>query len=255
MMQLAAIPNEVLKTKLNHIELAIVGVDASLIKFADKTKIYGELNDMIDWICKDVGIVANDEYFRARFIDLVLKYYTDLSKSDVKLAFELSLIGELDEFLPKINGVADRNHYNRFSPEYSMKILNAYRKKRLSVQKKVESVMPEKTVPTAEEIHVKYIEWISFIDLNIDHYSEDKIEPNYYNPTSVLKLFKMLGITQTVPKYESDEHLSRGGDAKKIGDALKHSETAYLNGKIKNVYDYLLSKNKKVINYVSEFRL
>ena len=61
------------------------------------------------------------------------------------MAFEMSLTGELDDFLPKNgNGQPDRNHYQQFNAEYVCKILNAYKGRRAAVFKKAYGAIPEK---------------------------------------------------------------------------------------------------------------
>lgn len=104
-------------------------------------KIIGGLSTMI---AKDVGIKQIDAYNVTRFVDILLKYYDTLSLSEIKTAFELNIIGQLDEYLPKDrNGNPDRNHYQSFSIEYITKILNAYKRKFSDVQAKVYTLLPE----------------------------------------------------------------------------------------------------------------
>ncbi len=253
MNQIAVIPKEELERKFNTIELAILRSENTSLKNSD-SRIVNDLNDMVDYICKDVGIVVIDEYYRVRFIDLAMKYYSELSKSEIKLAFELSLIGELDDFLPKINGVADRNHYSRFSPEYAMKILNAYRKKKLFVKKRMEGAVPEPAEPTKEEIQQKFVEFVGFIDENIQRYMANGAAPRYINPIVVLKVFKLLGVTNSIPIYtgEKEQPMKRGGEAISFGTiAGKSNESLFLNKQVKIVYDYLIEKNKKLSDYVN----
>ena len=73
------------------------------------------------------------------------------------MAFEMSLTGELDDFLPKgRDGQPDRNHYQQFNAEYVCKILNAYKGRRAWVLKKANDAVPkpeEKPDPDRERYY------------------------------------------------------------------------------------------------------
>lgn len=107
---------------------------------------------LVKFIARDAGIKQIDNYDMTRFVDVVLKYYNTFSLSDIKLAFELAAIGELDNYLPKDrDGRPDKNHYQTLSVEYITKILNAYRKKRTEVEKKSVDLLPAKEKGITEE--------------------------------------------------------------------------------------------------------
>lgn len=97
------------------------------------------LKALIRCIVIDVGITAQQkmedwQYMHTRALDILKKYYSDLTLADVKKAFELVVIGELDYFLPKDKyGHPDKNHYQQFNLEYISKTLNAYRRKQDTV--------------------------------------------------------------------------------------------------------------------------
>lgn len=107
-----------------------------------------EMERALKWITKDVGYrVAGAEdwqYITMRTTSIVRKYFSNLSLKDVQLAFELSVTGELDDYLPRTrDGQADRNHYQQFSAEYICKILNAYVVRRGWVLKKIYDSRPK----------------------------------------------------------------------------------------------------------------
>ena len=100
----------------------------------------GKLSAMI---AKDAGIKKVDTYSATRFVDILRKYYYSLSLSEVKIAFELGMTGQLDEYLPKDkNGHPDRHHYQSFSIDYVTKILNAYKRKFSEIETKVYTALP-----------------------------------------------------------------------------------------------------------------
>lgn len=91
-----------------------------------------EVKELVKMISLDVGIQSvASAYTPARFMQVLQRHYNDLTTEDVKLAFELNVTGELDEYLPlDKNGRPDRNHYQSFNVQYYTKVLNAYKKRK-----------------------------------------------------------------------------------------------------------------------------
>ena len=116
----------------------------------------GELKGALKWIAKDIGYRESDEsemqYLVIRTAEILKRYYGDFSLKDFRMAFEMSLTGELDEFLPKgRDGQPDRGHYQQFNAEYICKILNAYKAKRGLIVRKVGERVPKKEETVSEE--------------------------------------------------------------------------------------------------------
>lgn len=107
-----------------------------------------ELASALKYIAKDVGYRETDDnergYLVVRVCEILKRYYGNLSLKDFRMAFEMCITGELDDFLPKgRDGQADRGHYQQFNAEYVCKILNAYKAKRAQVLKKANDAIPE----------------------------------------------------------------------------------------------------------------
>ena len=98
----------------------------------------------VRFIVQDLGIrkeLTKDSTMR--FFDYLRKYYSEFTFDDVKTAFELLLVGELDAYLPKgRDGEADKNHYQEFSAEFYTRVLNAYRSKKKQVQAVIIKALP-----------------------------------------------------------------------------------------------------------------
>ena len=115
-----------------------------------------ELAVALKWICKDVGYRPTDDgemqYLVIRTAEILKRYYSDLTLKDFRMAFEMSITGELDEFLPKgRDGQPDKNHYQQFNAEYVCKILNAYRGRRGWIIRKAREAVPQvKAEPDAQ---------------------------------------------------------------------------------------------------------
>lgn len=127
---------------LNPVERAVfLASTAKVFSEYDAKDLASELAVSLKWICKDVGFRPTDEqerqYIVIRTTELLKKYYPTLTLKDFKMAFEMSITGQLDEYLPRTrDGKADRNHYQQFNAEYVCKILDAYKARRGAVLKK-----------------------------------------------------------------------------------------------------------------------
>ena len=99
----------------------------------DDAKLVENLSLLFKRIAIDVGYIIpqneNDwNYIQSRLLDILKRYYSDMTLADIKIAFELATTGELDEFLPKDKyGDPDKNHYQQFNADYFAKILKAYK--------------------------------------------------------------------------------------------------------------------------------
>lgn len=115
----------------------------------DDGTLIAKTGQMFRFIAMDVGYIipTNSEdwaYICTRLLDILKKYYSQMTLADIKLAFELATTGELDDYLPKDSqGNPDKKHYQQFNADYFAKILNAYRRKQNGVIHKAYKALPE----------------------------------------------------------------------------------------------------------------
>lgn len=115
----------------------------------DDETLIAKTGQMFRFIAMDVGYIipTNPEdwaYICTRLLDILKKYYSQMTLADIKLAFELETTGELDDYLPKDSqGNPDKKHYQQFNADYFAKILNAYRRKQNGVIHKAYKALPE----------------------------------------------------------------------------------------------------------------
>jgi len=157
---------------------------------------------------RDAGIKAKlDKYDLARFMEIIKRYYRELTLEEVKLAFELAIVGELDYFIPKDrNGNPDKNHYQVFSLEYITKILNAYQKKRTEVWGRAIAMLPEKSQALTEEEKKE-------IDISVRtevrnkyvRYRDQKIRPSFYVPIVAFLVLRDAGVISSLEFEVSKE--------------------------------------------------
>ena len=157
-------------------------------------------------IARDAGIREVDAYNAARFLDILRKYYYSLSLSEVKVAFELGMTGQLDEYLPKDkHGNPDNHHYQSFSVEYVTKILNAYKKKFSDVQAKAYTALPEPKREVSDSEKEYYISRYMNMARNAFRLYKYKgiIHPQM-NDMIVYKQLERMGVAEAIQVRESD---------------------------------------------------
>jgi hypothetical protein len=103
-------------------------------------------------ICRDYAIRSVTDQETFRFLDILRKYYSEMTVEEVVTAFELALVGELDEYLPKDrNGAPDRNSYQSFSLEFITKIIGAYKSFKGKIWVKVYKCSEKEEKPVTDE--------------------------------------------------------------------------------------------------------
>ena len=163
----------------------------------------GKLSAMI---AKDAGIKQVDTYSATRFVDILRKYYYSLSLSEVKIAFDLGMTGQLDEYLPKDkNGHPDRNHYQSFSIEYVTKILNAYKSKFSDVQAKAYTSLPApKREVTDREKQFYMSKFVDAMRESFIYYKYKGIMKPYMNDMLVYSYLERMGIAEPIKVMQAD---------------------------------------------------
>ena len=85
-----------------------------------------ELGKIFMQVIGDMGIKnLPSKATEQRIIYYIVNYYKDFSLQEIRKAFELAIIGEIE---------ADAEHYHSFDIKYICKILNAYRKRRIKAK-------------------------------------------------------------------------------------------------------------------------
>ena len=122
------------KTQICEIDdETLVAKTAQMFKFIAIDVGYNIPSDLTEW-----------QYICTRIIDILKKYYSQLTLADIKIAFELATVGELDEYFAKdSSGNPDKKHYQNFNADYFAKILNAYRRKQNGAIHKAYKALPE----------------------------------------------------------------------------------------------------------------
>lgn len=114
----------------------------------ETAELSAEFGKLMPRIARDVGIRTTSgkdwENNMVRIIQIMRKYYPMFSVRDVQMAFELSVTGGLNDYLPKDrNGNPDKDHYQMFNAEYFCKIMNAYKVYRSAIINRVADMVPK----------------------------------------------------------------------------------------------------------------
>lgn len=133
------------------------GVDALILTAAknatigemQSTEIAAAVNQCFRFISIDVGYrrPADDtewQYIVVRLADVLKRHFYDLTIEDVKTAFELLTVGDLDNYLPiNSSGEPDRSHYQNLNADYLCKVLRAYKKRRDVAYTNIKAAQPK----------------------------------------------------------------------------------------------------------------
>lgn len=135
--------------KLEPIERSVfLASTAKVAQEYDDAELIAVMADTLKWIAKDIGIRDTDspnwKITIVRFGQILKRYYPLFSVKDIRMAFELMVTGELNDYLPKDRfGNPDKEHYQMFNADYFCKILNAYRVYRKAVINKAVEMVPK----------------------------------------------------------------------------------------------------------------
>ena len=135
--------------KLEPIERSVfLASTAKVAQEYDDAELIAVMADTLKWIAKDIGIrdteSPNWKITIVRFGQILKRYYPLFSVKDIRMAFELMVTGEFNDYLPKDRfGNPDKEHYQMFNADYFCKILNAYRVYRKAVINKAVEMVPK----------------------------------------------------------------------------------------------------------------
>lgn len=135
--------------KLDSVELSVFRATTDRpFEMYDGAELVAALADKMEWIAKDIGLrnTNNADYKVAitRCAQILKRYYPELTLKEIRVAFELTITGELNDYYPKDrNGNPDKDHYQMFTPEYFCKVVNAYKAYRRKVVQKAMAAVPK----------------------------------------------------------------------------------------------------------------
>lgn len=114
------------------------------------------------WIATDIGVKdTSSPDWNAKLVricNLLWRYYSKMTLSDISIAFELMVTGVLNDYLPRNKqGQPDKEHYQMFNADYVFRVLNAYKVKRNEVLVKAKNAVPKPKIECDLETKEFYI--------------------------------------------------------------------------------------------------
>lgn len=252
-----------------------------IIKELPQKYIIEQIAILVPMICRDLGIVKwkntpeNEAYTKTRFYQTVTKYYSNLSFSSLKLAFEMLSIGQLDDYLPKDkNQQPEKNHYQEFSFEFYTRVLNAYVKKTSDVWGKVRLSLPkvENYISLEEQTKNKQI-IIEEIYNAFDNFSKHKTEPNFDlevhlnaliefgliekkkpTPQTTNKAYNRLLIDSSISNLDRKLMIAEYQRKRKTHKLEMESQRIENNNTIKAYFEKLIAANKNIREFLKQIK-
>lgn len=165
------------------------------------------------YVATEIGYTIPDAtewaFIQTRLLDVLKTYHSQMSLTDIRLAFELMSVGELDNYFPRdSNGNPDKKHYNRFTAEYLTRVINAYKARQSEVIAKVYKYIPrqEKTVSEREKAY--YSEFmndrIKIIYLTYKY--TGRLVTEYADETFLYNWLRNNGLAEMVTSTEDDRN-------------------------------------------------
>jgi len=127
----------------------IILFEGQKIKEYQKEDLIQKTNIILNAIHRDLGIRDQmDQYDKIRFIDYISKYYKWLTIEDVKVMFELYVVGKLD----------CEKHYGKWSANFYVGVINAYvvLQNKARINQRLSLPEPKITEEQIENIHADF---------------------------------------------------------------------------------------------------
>lgn len=178
------------------------------IQQANELQFAQDFNKMLKFVCIDLGYRPNQDewgYISASLYKGVKKYYSHLTLQEIKTAFELAIVGKLDNYLP--NGANDAKCYGSFNLQYMARILNAYQAYRNSQNERKQALLPPPTTEYTEADKERGRKWVE--NQIIQAYCEVKykygVNATRIGLSFVYRWLKRIGYAKDVTPNEYDE--------------------------------------------------
>ncbi len=125
--------------RLTSVERRILSIDGNrTIAESDGETLRKEVRAILVGVFRDLGIVRQPDAFDAtRLLDILKEYYGDMSTAEIKQAFELYAVGELNDHLPHDSKGQALQHFQQFSAMFYTQVIRAYRQRRSEAKKDV----------------------------------------------------------------------------------------------------------------------
>lgn len=245
---------------LNAIERDIYAASTEkAVKEISDTELVSSTARMFKMIAYDVGYNIPEkamwQYVQTRLLEILKKYYGDMTLSDVKMAFELASIGKLDNYLPRDSrGNPERHHYQQFNADYFSRILNAYRKKQNDVFDKVFKTLPRKETPAGVVRYYERVRMERNRTIYLRYKYTGKAEFILSDETFLYDWLSGKGLANEITATESDRKQAHNRFLKRVADGFVNKDMAFYvsrqgtKSKELDFTAYEIARRREIIN-------
>lgn len=233
---------------------------------------------MFRFIAMDVGYIIpqnkNDwAYIQTRLVDILKRYYSYFTLADIKLAFELAISGELDNYLPKDSqGNPDKKHYQQFNFAFFAKILNAYKALRREVIYKAYNVLPSPDIGLHTKNHdAKRYRQNRNRHIFLEYKYTGRLILSITDDMFVYEWLKKCGLADDIQVNEGERKEAFSRYMQRVANGLENKYTAYTvrrqgikspeieftafeiarKREIKKAFDRMIAEEMQVDNYLN----
>lgn len=263
---------------LNTVEKYIFAASTKIqISEIDDKTLVDKLANMLKYIAMDIGfIIPQDiedwQYIQARILDILKRYYSNLTLAEVKLAFELAMTGELDNYLPRDSqGNPDKKHYQQFNFDFFAKILNAYKALQREVIYKAYNVLPSPDIGLHTENHdAKRYRQNRNRHIFLEYKYTGRLILSVTDDLFVYEWLKKCGLADDIQVKESERKEAFSRYMQRVANGLENKYTAYTvrrqgikspeieftafeiarKREIKKAFDRMIAEEMQVDNYL-----
>lgn len=184
------------------------------------------------FIAIDVGYTIpsqNDwSYICTRLLDVLKRYFSNLTLSEIKLAFELALTGGLDDYLPRDSrGEPDKKHYQQFNVDYFSKILNAYIKKRGEVIEKVYKSLPAPEIQVEEKEKYHQLSFNRLLNVFLRYKYKGTFRLGLVDGMFFYNILKKSSIIDEIKEQDEDRRMALSIYMQRVAKGLANRYEAY----------------------------
>lgn len=233
---------------------------------------------MFRFIAMDVGYIIpqnkNDwAYIQTRLVDILKRYYSYFTLADIKLAFELAISGELDNYLPKDSqGNPDKKHYQQFNFAFFAKILNAYKALQREVIYKAYNVLPSPDIGLHTKNHdAKRYRQNRNRHIFLEYKYTGRLILSITDDMFVYEWLKKCGLADDIQVNEGERKEAFSRYMQRVANGLENKYTAYTvrrqgikspeieftafeiarKREIKKAFDRMIAEEMQVDNYLN----
>jgi hypothetical protein len=208
------------------------------------------VNLLMQGVSRDIGLRNYDEYDATRLTGVLQRYYSRFSLHEVKLAFELAIMGKLDEYLTK----GSIEHYQQFSILYITKILRAYEQYRGKTMLAVSGLLPEAKKELSEEEKVKIDQdFFEMIQREFVAYRDDLKAPEFLVTLPVMRFLakhELLDEEVEMTEVEQRQAFDEMQSSKRVHELDKQRELGEFKQGIIGHYTMIFMRNKADIKCI-----